>query len=107
MDHLAIDFGSRKSRVCVRNSDGSIIEEKRWETLELDEYLAKRPTSRVIVETCAEAFRVADAALALGHEATKTSLCRLAPINGFSLRASKSASTPWPQVIVPLPCEHR
>ena len=31
-------------------------------------YLARRPTSRVIVETCAEAFGVADAATELGHE---------------------------------------
>jgi transposase len=53
----------------VRSSDGTIVEEKRFETLKLKDYLAGRPKSRVIVETCAEAFGVADAALALGHEA--------------------------------------
>jgi transposase len=37
--------------------------------VQLKEYLAGRPKSRVVVETCAEAFLVADAALELGHEA--------------------------------------
>jgi transposase len=69
MDHVAIDLGSRKSQICVRSSDGTIVEERRHDTAELKEYLAKRPKSRVVVETCAEAFRVADAALELGHEA--------------------------------------
>ena len=31
-------------------------------------YLASRPHSRVVLETCSEAFGVADAALAVGHE---------------------------------------
>lgn len=69
MEHVAIDLGGRKSQICVRGSDGSVIQETRLDTLELKEYLATRPRSRVVVETCAEAFRVADAALALGHEA--------------------------------------
>lgn len=68
MDHVAIDLGSRKSQICVRSADGKIVEEKRWDTAELKAYLAKRPKSRVIVETCAEAFGVADAARELGHE---------------------------------------
>jgi transposase len=68
MDHVAIDLGSRKSQICVRNAEGQIVEEKRWETWELKRYLAERPKSRVVVETCAEAFGVADAARELGHE---------------------------------------
>ena len=68
MEHVAIDLGARKSQICVRNADGQILEEKRWPTKDLDTYLAGRPTSRVIVETCAEAFCVADAARKLGHE---------------------------------------
>ena len=59
MDHVAIDLGSRKSQICVRSSEGEIVEEKRWETWDLKRYLAGRPKSRVIVETCAEAFGVA------------------------------------------------
>ena len=69
MDHVAIDLGAKKSQICVRGADGQILEEKRWPTGDLEKYLAGRPTSRVIVETCAEAFCVADAARRLGHEA--------------------------------------
>ena len=68
MDHVAIDLGAKKSQICVRGADGRIIEEKRWPTGDLESFLASRPTSRVIVETCAEAFCVADAARKLGHE---------------------------------------
>ena len=62
MEHLAIDLGGRKSQVCVRGADGQILEEKQWPTRQLGEYLAKRPPSRVIVETCAEGFFIADLA---------------------------------------------
>jgi transposase len=68
MDHVAIDLGSRKSQICVRDCRGEILEEKRLETLDLKSYLAGRPKSRVIVETCAEAFGVAAIAKELGHE---------------------------------------
>jgi transposase len=68
MDHVAIDLGARKSQICVRNGAGEIVEEKRWDTWDLKRYLAERPKSRVIVETCAEAFGVAEAARELGHE---------------------------------------
>jgi transposase len=68
MEHCAIDLGGRKSQVCIRASDGSIVHESRQETLALGEFLRGRPASRVVVETCAEAFGVADAALAAGHE---------------------------------------
>jgi transposase len=64
MEHVAID-----SQGCVRQADGEIVEEKRWPTAHLREYLKTRPPSRVILETCAEAFRVADIAKELGHEA--------------------------------------
>jgi transposase len=69
MEHVAIDLGGRESHVCVRSAEGKILEETRWQTRQLEEYLARRPASRVIVETCAEAFRVADVAKELGHEA--------------------------------------
>jgi transposase len=68
MEHVAIDLGGRKSQVCVRAADGQILEEKAWATRRLGEFLAGRPASRVVVETCAEAFGVADQALERGHE---------------------------------------
>jgi len=68
MEHVAIDLGGRESQVCVRSDDGTILEERRCATRALGKYLEKRPMSRVIVETCAESFSVADAALGMGHE---------------------------------------
>jgi transposase len=69
MDHVAIDLGGRESQICVRSADGQILEETRWPTKDLKKYLGRRPPSRVIVETCAEAFAVADQAREAGHEA--------------------------------------
>src|SRR5512146_1259809 len=68
MDHVAIDLGARKSQICVRSSSGEILEERRWETWDLKRYLAGRSKSRVIVETCAEAFGGVAIAAELGHE---------------------------------------
>lgn len=68
MEHLAIDLGGSQSQVCVRSSDGQVLIERRCRTSELGQYLAKRPPSRVVLETCSEAFAVADAALACGHQ---------------------------------------
>lgn len=68
MDHVAIDLGGRKSQICVRDASGTIVEEKRCATKELKAYLSTRPLSRVVVETSAESFKVADVARELGHE---------------------------------------
>lgn len=68
MEHVAIDLGGRESQVCVRDATGKILEQKRWPTRELADYLRTRPASRVVVETCSEAFSVADAAARAGHE---------------------------------------
>ena len=89
MEHVAIDLGSRKSQICVRDSAGNILEEKRCDTSELTEYLAKRPRSRVVVETCAEAFRVADAARAHGHEARVVSATLVRTL-GIGARRNKT-----------------
>ena len=68
MEHVAIDLGGRESHVCVRALDGTIVDERPWPTARLGVYLKRRPASRVIVETSAEAFAVADRALEQGHE---------------------------------------
>src|ERR687887_77107 len=68
MEHIAIDLGGRESQVCVRAPDGSILEERRVATTALPAYLATRPPSRVILETCSESFRVAAAGQAAGHD---------------------------------------
>lgn len=68
MRHLAVDLGGRESQVCTRESDAKIIEERRVPTSRLPAFLKTQPMSRVILETGAEAFAIADAALAAGHE---------------------------------------
>lgn len=68
MQHVAIDLGSKESQVCVRSADGTILEEKKHPTRKLHELLRTWPTSRVILETSSEAFRIADAARAASHE---------------------------------------
>jgi len=68
MKHIAIDLGGMESQVCVRDPDGAVQLEGKRKTRDLDLFLSGREKSRVIVETSAEAFKVADAALAAGHE---------------------------------------
>jgi transposase len=68
MDHIAIDLGGRESQICIRTSDGRIVDEQRMATRSLKAFLAKRPRSRVIMETCSESLFVADAAKELGHD---------------------------------------
>lgn len=67
MDHIGIDLGGRESQVCIRTSDGVLTYEGRLATTALPEFL-RRAAGRVVLETCAEAFAIADAALDLGHE---------------------------------------
>ena len=43
MEHLAIDLGGKESQICVRSSDGQIVEERRCRTATLPAYLATRP----------------------------------------------------------------
>jgi transposase len=68
MDHIAIDLGGWESQICVRSSNGTVLEERRCQTSLLGAYLSGRPKSRVVVETGSEAFGLADAALEVGHE---------------------------------------
>lgn len=68
MDHVAIDLGSSESQICRRDPTGAIVERKRVRTAQIEKYLSKLSPSRVIVETCSEAFHVADVAKELGHE---------------------------------------
>jgi transposase len=68
MDHVAIDWGGRESQVCVRSSDGEIIDARRLHTAQLPDYLARRPPSRVIIETSTQSFAIADQARQAGHD---------------------------------------
>jgi transposase len=68
MQHIAIDLGGKDSWICVRNATGEVVDERRYATSHLGRYLKRQPRSRVILETCSEAFHVADAAAASQHE---------------------------------------
>lgn len=89
MEHVAIDLGGRESQICVRSSDGVILKETRCRTRDLANFLRLRPPSRVVVETCAESFHVADAALALGHE-VRVVPATLVPALGVGSRKTKN-----------------
>jgi transposase len=68
MKHVAIDLGGRESQICIRQPDETIFEERRLPTRSLPQLMKRWDPSRVILETSAEAFKIADAALAAGHE---------------------------------------
>jgi transposase len=68
VQHVAIDLGSKESQVCVRSADGTILVEKKHPTHKLDALMRTWPSSRVVLETSSEAFRIADQAKSAGHE---------------------------------------
>jgi len=68
MQHIGIDLGGKESQVCVRTPEGEIVQEGKVVTRDLGRLLKRQPQSRVVLETCSEAFSVADAALELEHE---------------------------------------
>jgi transposase len=67
VEHVAIDLGGKESQVCIRDGTGGIVLEDRVATAGLRRIL-DRPMARVVLETCAEAFGVADLALEYGHD---------------------------------------
>ena len=69
MQHIAIDLGGTKSQICIRKKDETIVREVLWETRHLGRFQKDQEHSRVILETCTEAFGVADQALELGRGA--------------------------------------
>jgi transposase len=68
MDHVAIDLGGLESQVCRRRTDGTIVLEEKVATRRLGKLMESWAPCRVVLETCAEAFQLADAAKASGHE---------------------------------------
>lgn len=68
MNHAAIDLGSRESQICIRDASGTIVEERKVPTRKLIELVATWHPSRVVMEASAEAFRIADAAIAAKHQ---------------------------------------
>ena len=94
MDHVGIDLGGKESQVCARSPDGAIRWEGRWPTARIGEYLRECPPSRVVLETCAEAFAVADAVVAAGHEirVVPCSLVRSLGVGALGVKTDASES---------------
>jgi transposase len=86
MEHCAIDLGGKKSQVCLRSADGAVLFERRCDTLALPELLRGLAPCRVILETAAEAFRVADVARAAGHDARVVPATLVRTLEQFSRR---------------------
>jgi transposase len=68
MDHVGIDLGGLESQICRRRPDGTIVLEEKVSTRRLAKLMESWAPCRVIMETCSEAFHLADAAKAAGHE---------------------------------------
>jgi transposase len=68
MEHLAIDLGGKKSQICLRSSEGQILTEAKVVNEEIQSWLEGSEPRRVIVETCTEAFAIADLAVSRGHD---------------------------------------
>jgi transposase len=90
MNHVAVDLGSRKSQVCVRTADGTVVRESKVLTAELGRVFgALKGKNRVVLESCAEAFSVADMAKVAGLEVTVVP-ATLAPSLGVGQRGIKT-----------------
>ena len=68
MLHIGIDLGGLESQVCIRGEAGRIKRETLWPTRQLEDLTRELEPSRVIVETCAESFAVAERIRAQGHD---------------------------------------
>jgi transposase len=89
MDHIGIDLGGKESQVCIRSAEGVVKWEGRWATSEIGAYVKELPRSRMVLETCAEAFAVADAIVAAGHE-VRVVPCSLVRSLGVGARGVKT-----------------
>lgn len=119
MLHVAIDLGSQKSQICIRDDKGQITQERSCPTNGLRRVLDRLPKpSRVIVETGAESFAVAEMVQELGHE-VRVVPATLAPSLGVGEHGIKndrrdaqkiseaSARIDLPSVHIPRPISRR
>jgi transposase len=89
MHHVAIDLGGRESHFCVRSAGGEIVREGKTSTHHLERFFKELPPSVVILETCAEAFKVSDQASQFGHD-VRIVPATLAPSLGVGARRTKT-----------------
>lgn len=87
--HIAIDLGGKKSQVCIRGNDGEILKETKVATRSVVDVLVGLEPSRVVMESCSEAFAIARQVQALGHTAVVVP-ATLAPALGVGARGIKT-----------------
>src|ERR1700690_1868431 len=93
MNHIAIDLGSVKSQICVRDASAKILQEQPIATSALLQWLREQAPGRVILETCTEAYAVARAAKAIGHEVKvvpATLVKQLGMVSGRRLKSDRN-----------------
>jgi transposase len=68
MEHVGIDLGSKLSQVCIVR-DGKIVDEFRIKTKDLPDWFVRVADRelRIVMESCAESTRIAEAAERAGH----------------------------------------
>lgn len=89
MQHVAIDLGGRESQFCVRAATGEILDEGKISTHQLTKFFRKQPPSVVILETCAEANKIAEQTRPFGHD-VRIVAATLAPSLGVGARRTKT-----------------
>ena len=89
MNHIALDLGGVKSQFCIRNHKGQILQEGMIPTHSIASLLQGREKSRVILETCSEAFALADIAKRHGHD-VRVVPSSLAPSLGIGAHGVKN-----------------
>lgn len=70
MQHVGIDLGGTKSQICIHSDTVELLKERGVRTHELIEVASQLldAPSRVVLESCTEAFEVAARLQALGHD---------------------------------------
>jgi transposase len=89
MQHVAIDLGGMESQFCVRSADGEIVREGPIATHRLARFFKEIPPAVVILETCAESFKIAEQARSSGHD-VRVVPATLAPSLGVGARKTKT-----------------
>lgn len=89
MQHVAIDLGGMESQICIREAGGRIVREGKVRTCELKPFFKELAPSVVILETCAEAFKICDQGRACGHD-VRIVPATLAPSLGVGARGIKT-----------------
>lgn len=89
MNHVAIDLGGRESQFCIRTPAGDIVDEGKVLTHRLRRFFEKLAPAVVILETCAEAFSIAEQAQRFEHD-VRVVPATLAPSLGVGARRTKT-----------------